>query len=121
MFKMLKYIFIVNIYKKTKSNVVAVGMAVSFLFLTAFVSSDFIGATQGSEKYILILLKWLAIGLLLWVIVRNVKKIWKVATDSVQLKMSEPTNKDLKKERILGKDRLQSRSDLILKKYKKVS
>ena len=121
MFRMFKYLYIANLYKKTKRNVIAVGLSLLFLLMTVFVSNDLIVATLGSEKYLLILFKWLVIGLLLWIIIRHLKKIWSIPSSSLQVKACEPVVKDYRKERILGKERLQSRSDLILKKYKKES
>ena len=88
MFKIFKYMFLINLYKKTKNSVVVVGIAVLFLFFTAFISNDLMEIIPYREKYIFILLKWLVISFLLWIIVRNVNQVWKVANVSIQVSKS---------------------------------
>lgn len=121
--KLFKYLFLVNLFKKAKKHIVIAGGMLLLLMVSTFLMNDFILVATGSEKYLFLLIKWLLILVYMIVIAYNFLKIFNVATTSVSLK---PQNEvvlvqDDKKDRILAKEHLTSKSDQIMEKYMKGS
>ena len=118
---MFKYLFLANVYKKTRRRVMFLVVTLVMLIMTTLLFNDLIGATSGLIKYLFILTKWSLVVTYLWIIVHNLKKIWKVARSTMPLpsRVSDPLNP--KKEILMAKVTLQSRSDLIINKYKERS
>ena len=116
MFKLAKYYVIVNMYKKTKFSVWIVLGSLVTIVIVSLVFSDLVGMTDGTGKGLMIGLKWLIFLSLLTVMAFYLRKIFK----SVSLPFSnESLVVDEKKERVMQKAVLKSRSDIILDKYRK--
>lgn len=118
MFKFLKYIFLLNIYKKTKKDSIIFLTSIVLLFLFSFMINDFIDATHSTSKYTLINVKWITIVVLLGLIVYSVLRIFTIVIASLSLKDDTPKKKNHKKEKVIAKEELFTKSDLIFKKYK---
>ena len=118
MFKVFKYMFLVNLYKKAKKRFMMLAVYLVLMVLISLILNDLIGVATGMNIYVLLLVKWISILLLLVLIVRNVVKIFHVATNPFEKKEDEKVV-DTKKERILAKEKLFTKSDLILQKYMK--
>ena len=118
MFKVFKYVFLVNLYKKAKKRFMMLAVYLVLMVLISLILNDLISVATGMNIYVLLSVKWIAILLLLVLIVRNVVKIFHVATNPFEKKEDEKVV-DTKKERILAKEKLFTKSDLILQKYMK--
>ena len=116
MLKILKYIFVANLYKKAKKSFVMLFIYVVALILLNLIFDDILSITTGAGMYILLLTKWVVILSLLSLIGFSILKIINVATNTFEVKKEQPA-KDMKKDRILAKEKLLSKSDLILQKY----
>ena len=116
MFKLSKYYVIVNTYKKTKFSVwVIVGSLVAIV-ITSLIFSDLVAMTDGAGKGLMIGLKWLILFSLLAAMAFHLRKIFK----SISLPFAnESVVVDEKKECVMKKAVLKSRSDIILDKYRK--
>jgi len=94
------------------------GLMVSILLMviTSYIFSDIIGMMV-NNSYGLIIIKWLMYLMLLVIIFFNVRKILKVISSPFEKEATEFV-KDEKRESILVKNHLMSKSDLIIQKYK---
>lgn len=117
MFRIVKYYFILNLYQKTKRNMVAIIVSVFFMTLVPYFFTDFIDMVESSDRYVPVIWKWILLLFLLSILIFNVLRIFK-AIHIPFLKEQKVKSPDFRKERILEKDHLLSRSDLILKKYR---
>ena len=118
MFKVFKYLFLVTLYKKAKKSFVMLAMYVVLLILLSLILNDLISVATGLTVYVLLLVKWVLILLLLLLIAFTLVKIFSVATNPLK-KREEEREVNTKKERILAKEKLSTKSDLILQKYMK--
>ena len=126
MFKALKYFFLANLYRKAKKRFMMLFIYVVSLILVSFIINDLMSISTGITVYILLLIKWIVILSLLSLIGFNILKIFNIAINPFENKEAEVlqdtkehTSKNTKKERILAKEKLFTRSDLIFQKYKK--
>ena len=116
MFKLAKYYVIANIYKKTKFSVWVIVGSLAAMVIASLIFSDLVGMTNGAGKGLIIGLKWMILFSLLTMILFHLRKIFK----SVSLPFANETLVvDEKKERVMQKAVLKSRSDIILDKYRK--
>jgi len=118
MFKVFKYMLIANIYKKAKTSFILVFASLVALILLSFILNDIIKVSNGMEVYILLGIKWVGVLSLLGVVGYNIIKIINIATTPFESQKASGSN-DLKKEHILKKDTLLTKSDLILRKYQR--
>ena len=115
MFKLAKYYFLLNIYQKRKRNLIAIVISLLLLVVTSYLFSDLI--IMAENKLGLVVAKWIILLFMLAVIVVNIRQIFTGIQYPFQTeKYDQPV--DLKKEKILSKEKLVSRSDLILNKYR---
>lgn len=126
MFKAFKYLFLVSLYKKAKYSFKMLFVDVVLLILVTLIINDLLSISTGMTVYILLLVKWAVILLLLGLIGLNIFKILNIATNPFEKKEDEsaPNSKeellkDDKKNRILAKEELFTKSDLIIQKYMK--
>ena len=120
MFKIFQYLYLASLFKRAKKGLVALIVYILLLFIISFMLNDFISVSAASTLYLLIALKWVSIVFLLSMIAYTLVKIY------TQLDPLEPFNTSSKKsmpnekkEHILGKDKLRTKSDLIVEKYSK--
>jgi len=118
MFKVFKYLFLINLYKKAKKSFVMLFVYVISLMLISFIMNDLISVATGITVYLFLLVKWIIIFFLLILISFSVMKILNVARNPFEKKESV-VKKDSKKNRIIEKEKLSTKSDLILQKYMK--
>ena len=120
MFRVFKYIFIATLYKKSKKSFITLLASIVTLPLVSFMLNDFIEVSQGVNVYMLLVFKWLVIVILLSLIVYNTLRIINIATNPFETE-KESSTKEQKNNRILEKDELLSKSEIIMKKYMKGS
>lgn len=91
-------------------------MLLTMLFLvSSYMFTDLIA--MADEKLGLVIVKWIVILILLAVITFNVSQIYKALPTPFK-KEKKDQIVDSKKERIISKERLLSRSDMIINKYR---
>lgn len=122
MFGFFKTLFIVGAIKKIKNSIFII--VFSLILISVFSSFvDDILSIPNDKPYFVLSIKWTVILALIIVIILQVKKIISINYLSIKSdKVLDGYNKDKtfnKKDKILIKDKLTSRSDIILKKYKK--
>ena len=126
MFKALKYLFIATLYKKAKKSFMMLFVYIVALIISSLIINDLMVIATGISVYVLLLLKWMVILSLLGLISFSILKIFNIATNPFEKKEDEQTHssvnkvaKDTKKNRILAKEKLFTKSDLIVQKYMK--
>jgi uncharacterized membrane protein len=122
MFKTLKYLLFAGLYQKAKRSFLVLFGSIITLILINLIISDAVGVSSGMSVYFLLTIKWTANLFLLWLIGFNALKIFNIATNpfaSKQPKVKVIKESDTKKDRILAKETLLTKSDLILQKYMK--
>ena len=120
MFKALKYIFLANTYKRAKNSFLALFISFLGLILTIWIISDLMSVSNGIMVYILLLTKWGIILSLFTLMGYNILKIINVMSSPFSIEKEYKKPKDAnKKEYILNKDVLRSKSDIIVEKYLK--
>ena len=117
MFKFAKYYVLLKLYRKTKKNIIGITVSMLFMVITSYIFSDIIGMTVNDNSYGLIVVKWLMHLMLLLIIVFNMREIIKVISSPFKKEVTEFVQ-DEKRERILSKNHLMSKHDLIIQKYK---
>ena len=123
MFKVVKYLFLANLYKRAKRKIILFAGLSLFFILFSFMINDLISISTGISIEILFLVKWVSILSLIIFMMHTLLQIINIATtpfkeDDVKVQPLA-TKRDTKKEHILNKDRLYTKSDLILQKYMK--
>ena len=118
MLKVFKYLFLANLYRKAKKSFVMLAVYIISLVLLSFIFNDLIGVATGMVIYVLIFVKWIFILALLTLIAFTLLKIFSHASSPFENKDDEKIV-DSKKTRILSKEILSTKSDLILQKYMK--
>jgi len=126
MFKVLKYLLLANLYKRAKKSFYILFGSLISLLLTSLILNDAVSVASGISIYILLLVKWVIILSLLGLIGFSILKIINVATSPFATEeKSQDANEtiivDVKKARVLNKEKLLSKSDLIMQKYMKDS
>jgi len=116
MFKALKYLLLATLYKKAKKSFMMLAVYVVVLILFNLILSDILSVVAGVPLYLLLLGKWIVIFTLLGLIGFSILKILNIARNPFEEKRESET---IKKDRILGKEKLFTRSDLIIQKYMK--
>jgi len=117
MFKLAKYYLLANIYKRAKVSVLVVLVSVVAMVVISLVFADLIAMNAGSDKVLMVSTKWILLFTLLGLTVLHLRKIVKGAS----FPFGEDTSVvvDEKKERVMTKTELHSRSDVIMNKYRK--
>jgi len=115
MFKIAKYYFLLSLYQKTKRNILAIMLFTMLFLVSSYIFTDLIAMAE--EKLGLVLAKWTVILILLAVIAFNVSQIYK-ALPTLFKQKEKAQRVDSKKEKIISKERLLSRSDMIINKYR---
>ena len=117
MFKLAKYYVLLNLYKRSKRNIITIVISLVLMILVSYIFADIINIRGNENSYGLIVIKWLMLLTLVFVMVFNVRKMIKIVS-TLFWKERKEDMPDIKKEMILGKEHLMSRSDLIIGKYR---
>jgi len=120
MFKFAKYYVLVNIYKRARVSVLLVLVSLILMLITSLVFADFMTMENGGGKRVLITVKWFILFTLLSLMVYHFRKIFRSASRPFGITESKAeivVNK--KRERLMAKDNLHRRSDLVLEKYRR--
>jgi len=117
MFKLFKYLLLASLYKKAKTNFVILSVCFVMLILSWLMLDDLIPHLAGMNVFIFLTIKWVSIILLLGVMWFNILHIFNIATNPLNSQEDEVTK--TKKNKILTKDKLFTKSDLIMQKYTK--
>ncbi len=121
MFKTLKYLFLANTYRKAKRNILTIVAMFILLMFSTLLMNDLLDVATGSEKYIFLTVKWIMVFLFLSIIVYNTLKILNAITQPLSIaNSSKPKVVDTKKEHIMAKEQLSTKSDQIMQKHMKV-
>ena len=123
MFKILKYFFVISLYKKAKKQFVILAISLITILLSSLIISDVMMVVSGLNLYILIVIKWMIILSMLVLIGLKLLKIIELAMPApLTVKQTkyiavadEAVNR--KKEITLKKDRLFTESEQIIQKY----
>ncbi len=115
MFKIAKYYFLLSWYKKTKRNIVALIVFAVLFVVSTYMFGDLIA--MADDKLGLVIAKWITILVLLTVIAFNMVQLFKVVPVPFKKEESDRVA-DQRKEKIISKEHLLSRSDLIVNKYR---
>jgi hypothetical protein len=123
MFRALKYIFVISLYKKTKKQFVILAISVTAILVSSLMISDIMTTISGKYIYLLILLKWMIILSMILLIILSLLKIMKVLMSNPIIKLTKKikTNNNIvnkKQEMILKKVNLLTESEMIINKYK---
>jgi len=116
MFKTLKYLLFVTLYKKAKKSFTMLFIYIVVLILGSLILTDMMNIASGSSVYIFLLIKWSFVLVLMSLIVFSIFKILNVATNPFEKTKEKPNDK---KSRIISKEELFTKSDLIIQKYMK--
>ena len=119
MFGLFRYFAFAQLYKRTRRSFVVLGISLATLIVTGHLVGDFAAAAHGGMRYLLLAFKWAVILGLLALIGRSLLSILSVAAEPFQKRA--PAAVDERKDRMMGKERLQSRSDRILQRYEERS
>ena len=115
MFKIAKYYFLLNWYQKTKRNMIAIIVFTVLFIVSTYMFADLIA--MADEKLGLVIAKWIVILVSLTVIAFNVGEIFKSVPTPFKIEEKDQVV-DSRKEQIVSKEHLVSRSELILNKYR---
>ena len=120
MYKILKYLLFVGLYKKAKRYFYTLLALVITLVLINLILSDAIDVSTNVTVYLLLIVKWIANLSILGVLAFNILKIINIATNPFSKNKTGITKPLVKKKnRILNKEIILTQSDLIMKKYMK--
>ena len=117
MFRAAKYYLIVRVYKRAKYSIAAILISIAMLILTSIFFSDLMSLSGDGSGYIYLFIKWAIWLVLLGIIIYHTMKITGVISSPFS-KEEKTKTPDIKKENIIAKDILLSRSDRILNKYR---
>ena len=120
MFKLAKYYVLVNIYKRARFSVLLVLVSLILMFITSLVFADLMTMEDGGGKTVFIAVKWFILFTLLSLMFYHLRKILRSASRPFGITESKAeiiVNK--KRERLMSKENLHSRSDLVLEKYRR--
>lgn len=117
MFKLAKYYMLLNLYKKGKKNIIVIVASLVAMIFVSYIFSDIIGMIDSSSRYGFVAIKWLLLLGLVWIIVFNVRKMMKTISLPFECEGNDGMI-DERKEKILAKEQLMSRSDRIVEKYR---
>jgi len=116
MLKLAKYYLLINLYRKNRRRVRILLASIVMMITISLIFSDLTGMAEGGEKYLLVGIKWLLLFCLLGLIAYQLRKISQQSTLSFGKKVSL----DAKREQLMAKEKLQSRSEMIIHKYRRV-
>ena len=126
MFKAFKYFFYIGLYKRAKSIFLILIAAVISLAVSSLMINDLIAITTGMTLYLLVLLKWVLVLSLIGLISWSALKILNIVMNPLNTHDRKNNNKedvsapkDKRKEKILNKEQLFTKSEMILQKYMK--
>ncbi len=119
MFKLAKYYMLANIYKRAKFSVLVVFASVVAMVVISLVFADLVVMSTGSVKALIVGAKWILLFTLLGLTFFHLRKIVRSSSLPFGEDASVPVVVDEKKERVMEKIKLHSRSDLIMDKYRK--
>ena len=108
---------LLNLYRRGKKNMIVIVTSLVAMIFVSYIFSDIIGMIDSSSRYGFVAIKWLLLLGLVWVIVFNVRKMLKTISLPFECAGNDSMI-DERKEKILAKEHLKSRSDLILEKYR---
>ena len=118
MFRLAKYYLLVSLYNKVKRNLFALLIAIVLILFVVYISADLLQTIASESRIMVLAVKWILLLGLMAVIGFNIREMVRVAGTAFSLKEEELKEKDPRKETILSKEKLQSRSELILQKYR---
>ena len=118
MFKLAKYYVLVNIYKRAKFSVVWLFASFVAMIMTSFVFTDLMAMANGSVRTVLVGTKWFILFSLLGLMGYHLRKIFKSASSPFGTEGTKEIILDEKRERVMAKEKLRSRSELIMDKYR---
>jgi hypothetical protein len=115
-----------SIYKKAKKNFIILFISVFFLIITNLIINDLIEISSDKIIFLLLLSRWCITLILLSLIIFSITKISNIIVNPFEkkdnqslLSTTSKVYKDEKKDYLLSKEKLLTKSDLIMNKYTK--
>jgi len=115
MVRAIKYYLMTRVYQKAKGNLIIVLLSLVALILATMLFGDLIAVAGNGSRYVLVAAKWIVILSLLAVITHNMSKIVRVLPFAGE---KPARSSDHRKMKLIEKERLVSRSERILEKYR---
>ena len=126
MFRVFKYLIMASIYKKAKKNFIILFISAFFLIITNLIINDLIEISSDKIIFLLLLSRWCITLILLSLIIFSITKIFNIIVNPFEkkdnqslLSTTSKVYKDKKKDYLLSKEKLLTKSDLIMTKYTK--
>ncbi len=126
MFRVFKYLIMASIYKKAKKNFIILFISAFFLIITNLIINDLIEISSDKIIFLLLLSRWCITLILLSLIIFSITKIFNIIVNPFEkkdnqslLSTTSKVYKDEKKDYLLSKEKLLTKSDLIMNKYTK--
>jgi len=116
MFKMAKYYMLLRFYSQSKRSLLAIAISLSAMILLSYIFSDYTAMSDRQDRYTWITLKWIVMLSLFGIVLYHIRKVMQYI--SLPFTNREETQIDKRKEKLLQKERLHSRADLIIEKYR---
>ena len=113
MFKVFKYIFLANLYKRVKHNIFLSFFSLIAMVFVSFIMNDILQVANSENLSMVLVGKWILLLSLFATFSYNLFKIVTVALN--QLSFSSP--KSAKTQKILQKETLISKEEQVVKKY----
>ena len=123
MFKVLKYLMFANLYNRAKKSFFILFGSIISIILISLIINDAVSVASGISIFILLIIKWISILSFMALIGFTILKIINIATTPFTsekvVSNTDETVVNSKKDRILNKEKLFTKSDSILQKYMK--
>lgn len=121
MLKVIKYLFLAKIFKKANKNILAVIVSMFLIVFTSMLMNDLVDVSSGIYSYLFILFKWMFNVCFLAILVHNLIKLLAVLNESISLRTTKDKDpvSEAKRERVLNKECLATKSERIVQKYMK--
>ncbi len=117
MLKLAKYYLLLNLYRKNRRRLLILLASIVMMIMISLIFSDLTGMAESGERYLLVGTKWILLFWLLGLIAYQLRKISQQST----LPFDKNVSLDVKREQLMAKEKLQSRTEMIVEKYRKTA
>lgn len=129
MFNALKIFLVFSFIRHYKKNIFIIFFFIILTIITIFIANDVLKIVSGSDKFVVLSIKWFLLLLYISIIFYNTSRMFKKKTDPVNYKIDKKkaNSYDIKNHNKIHKDRIlngtkgQTKGYMILSKYKKIT
>lgn len=119
MLRFFKYMYVLSVLKRSKLNIVVLVSLLLVLMLGIMIFNDLISVYESKSIYLYLLAKWVFIVFMLALIIATFAKIIHIAINPLKSKdNAKESDVDKKKQKLVEKEKLLTKSDLIMKRYR---